>query len=63
MKFEMSVQIYLRPQGEHGGYCGAGQLELRETQNVELSSLSDAASILVKLHEFFEALKAKGVGK
>ena len=55
MKYEMSVQIYLRPQDERG-YSG-GQLELRETQQVELTTLSDAAAVLVKLHEFFEALK------
>jgi hypothetical protein len=34
-------------------------LDLSETQTIELTTLSDAAEILVKLHEFFEALKAK----
>lgn len=55
MKYEMRVQVYLRPE------MGAGNLELSETQNIELTTLSDAAEILVKLHEFFEALKAKAV--
>jgi hypothetical protein len=55
MKYEMSVQIYIRP--EHSG----GALELRETQQIELTTLSDAAGVLVKLHEFFEELKKRGV--
>jgi hypothetical protein len=55
MKYEMSVQVYIRP--EHGG----GALELRETQQIELATLSDAAGVLVKLHEFFEELKKRGV--
>lgn len=58
MKYEMSVQVYLRPQ-DYGG--ASGNLELRETQTIELTTLSDAAGVLVKLHEFFETLKAKGV--
>src|SRR5258708_7526361 len=56
MKYEMRVNVYIRP--EHVG-SGSG-LELSETQTIELASLSDAAEILVKLHAFFEALKAKG---
>jgi hypothetical protein len=55
MKYEMQVQVYLRP--EQGG----GNLQLSETQTIELTTLSDAAEVLVKLHEFFEALKAKAV--
>lgn len=54
MKYEMSVRVYIRP--EQGG----GALELSETQTIELTTLSDAAEVLVKLHEFFEVLKAKG---
>jgi len=61
VKFEMRVDVHLRPQDEHGH--SFGQLDMSETQTVELSTLSDAAGVLVKLHEFFEALKAKGVGK
>jgi len=53
MKYEMRVQVYIRPENP-SGYQG---LELSETQMVELSTLSDAAGILVKLHEFFETLK------
>ena len=55
MKYEMTVQVYLRPENAFG------QLELRETQQVELTTLSDAAAILVKLHEFFEELKKRKV--
>lgn len=55
MKYEMNVRVYIRP--EVGG--GGGGLELAETQTVELKTLSDAAEVLVKLHEFFEALKTK----
>jgi hypothetical protein len=51
MKYEMRVHVYIRP--EQGG----GALELSETQIVTLRTLSDAAEILVKLHEFFEVLK------
>lgn len=55
MKYEMQVRVYIRPD-----VGGSGGLELAETQSVELATLSDAAGILVKLHEFFEALRAKG---
>lgn len=58
MKYEMSVQIMLRPVSEHG-YGGPG-LELRETNQVELTTLSDAAAVLVKLHEFFEEIRKRG---
>jgi len=54
MKYEMRVQVYIRAEA---GYQGG--LELSETQMIELGTLSDAAEILVKLHEFFETLKAK----
>jgi hypothetical protein len=54
MKYEMNVQVYIRP--AEAGYA-SGQLELRETQTIELTTISDAAGILVKLHEFFEVLK------
>jgi hypothetical protein len=53
MKYEMRVQVHIRPEP---GYGGSG-LELAETQQIELGTLSDAAEILVKLHEFFEALR------
>lgn len=56
MKYEMRVQVYIRPEA---GYGSGGGLELSETQMIELSKLSDAAEVLVKLHEFFETLKAK----
>ncbi len=57
MKYEMRVQVYLRPT-EAGR--SQGVLELSEIQEIELRTLSDAAEILVKLHEFFEALRRKG---
>lgn len=53
----MRVQVYLRPT-EAGR--SQGVLELSEIQEIELRTLSDAAEILVKLHEFFEALRRKG---
>lgn len=56
MKYEMTVQIYLRPDGGHS----SGQLELRESSMVELTTLSDAAAVLVRLHEFFEEIKKRG---
>lgn len=59
MKYEMSVQIMLRPITDHGSAYGPG-LELRETNNVELATLSDAAAVLVKLHEFFEEIRKRG---
>ena len=34
-------------------------LTLSESCQIELESLSDAAEILVKLHEFFESLKGR----
>ena len=52
MVYEMNVRVHIRP--IQGGSSG---LELAETQQVELHSLSDAAEVLVKLHEFFEALR------
>ena len=55
MKYEMSVQVFLRPENLGGNF------ELRETQWIELTTLSDAATILVKLHEFFEELKKRGI--
>lgn len=55
MKYEMSVHIYLRQELSSGP-----GLELREMNMVELSTLSDAAEILVKLHEFFETVRKKG---
>jgi hypothetical protein len=54
MKYDLTVQVYLRDQQHTGGV-----LELREQQQIELTTLSDAAEILVKLHEFFEALKTR----
>jgi hypothetical protein len=56
MKYEMRVQVYIR--ADHMGTSG---LELSETQHIELKTLSDAAGVLVKLHEFFEELKKRGV--
>lgn len=58
MKYEMTVQIYLRPISERGGL--SSQLELRESNQVELTTLSDAAAVLVKLHEFFEEIRKRG---
>lgn len=60
MKYEMNVQIYLRPLYEDGRPMGGGQLELRETNQVDLLTLSDAAAVLVKLHEFFEEIRKRG---
>lgn len=55
MKYEMRAQVNIRPiEPQYGG-----GLDLAETQVIVLSKLSDAAEILVKLHEFFETLKAK----
>lgn len=59
MTYEMTVQIYLRPISERAGLAG-GQLELRESNQVELTTLSDAAAVLVKLHEFFEEIRKRG---
>lgn len=53
-KYDMRVEVYIRPT-----LGGSGALQLSETQQIELKTLSDAAEILVKLHEFFEALKNK----
>lgn len=58
MKCDLTVQVYLRPEGH-----SSGTLELREQQQIELTTLSDAAEVLVKLHEFFETLKSKKVVK
>lgn len=58
MKYEMTVQIYLRP--TEGYPSTTGQLELRESNIVELTTLSDAAAVLVRLHEFFEEIKKRG---
>lgn len=58
MKYEMTVQIYLRPEQNYSG--AGGQLELRESNSVELTTLSDAAAVLVKLHEFFEEIRKRG---
>lgn len=55
----MVVQIYLRPADSFGSH---GALELRESNQVELATLSDAAGVLVKLHEFFEEVKKRGLG-
>lgn len=55
MKYEMYVSVQIRE--SQGGSSG---LNLSETQSVELKTLSDAAMILVKLHEFFEAIKNSG---
>jgi hypothetical protein len=60
MKYEVDVQVVLRPSRDAAGFAMAGgQLELRESRQIELTTLSDAAMLLVKLHEFFEALKAR----
>ena len=59
MKYEMRVQVYIRPTEPPYG----GALELAETQYIELTTLSDAAEVLVKLHEFFEALRLKGAAR
>lgn len=58
MKFEMTVQIYLRP--AEGFHSSTGQLELRESNTVELTTLSDAAAVLVRLHDFFEEIRKRG---
>jgi hypothetical protein len=60
VKYELNVQVYLRPyQDGSGAMYAGGQIELRETQIVQLNTLSDAAGVLVKLHEFFEELKRR----
>jgi hypothetical protein len=55
MKYDLRVQVYIRP----AEYNTSSGLELAETQQIDLTSLSDAAEILVKLHEFFEVLKSR----
>lgn len=60
MKYEIRVDVNLRPMDNH---VSQGVLCLSETQSVELTTLSDAATVLVKLHEFFVELKTKGVGR
>ncbi len=56
MKYELSVHVRIRTP-EH--YSQGPGLELSETQSIELTTLSDAAEILVKLHEFFQTVKEK----
>lgn len=53
MKYRIQVDVALTTEQQYN------PLRLQETSEVELQSLSDAAMILVKLHEFFEALKDK----
>jgi hypothetical protein len=51
MKYRIQVDVSLATEQ------GYNPLRLQETSEIELASLSDAATILVKLHEFFEALR------
>jgi len=51
MKYRIQVDVSL------SGEQSYNPLRLQETSEIELASLSDAAMILVKLHEFFEALR------
>lgn len=60
MKYEITVQVALTPVSDHGLRIGGQNLELRESNTVELSTLSDAAALLVKLHEFFEVIRKRG---
>lgn len=59
MKYEMSVRVTLRPISPEGISYGQ-QLELAEVNQVELTTLSDAAAVLVKLHELFEEVRKRG---
>jgi hypothetical protein len=51
MKYRIQVDVSLATEQNYN------PLRLQETSDIELASLSDAAMILVKLHEFFEAIK------
>jgi len=51
VKYNLEVNVRIRPE-QYGS-----ALELREENAVELTSLSDAARILVKLHELFEEVR------
>ncbi len=53
MKYRIQVDVSLSTEQNFN------PLRLQETSEIELSSLADAAMILVKLHEFFEALKRR----
>ena len=53
MKYQLDVTVNITTQGQYN------PLSLREQSEIELNSLSDAAMILVKLHEFFEELKKR----
>lgn len=53
MKYRIQVNVQLSTEHQYS------PLRLEESSEIELASLSDAAMILVKLHEFFEALKKR----
>jgi hypothetical protein len=53
LKYRIQVDVSLSTE------TNFNPLRLQETSEIELASLSDAANILVKLHEFFEALRQK----
>lgn len=51
MKYRIQVDVNLTTEQSYN------PLRLSESSDIELQSLSEAAEILVILHEFFEALK------
>jgi hypothetical protein len=59
MKYEMTVQIYLRPEG-HSEFGNNSTLELHENLLIELASFSKSAEAIVKLHDFFEEVRKFG---
>lgn len=53
-KYIMEVTLRIRPENYSGG-----AFELREEKSIEINSLSEAATILVKLHDLFETVSKK----
>lgn len=57
MKYRVNVIVEIRSQ-DTGNY---NPLRLSEESDIELDSLSSAANVLVKLHEFFQSLRENPV--
>lgn len=53
MKYKVNVTVEIRST-DTGNY---NPLRLSEESEIELDSLSSAANVLVRLHEFFQALR------
>ena len=54
MKYEIRVEVRINKVGEY-----SSALNLGETVQCELNTLSDAAMVLVRLHELFNELLSK----